>query len=105
MPEETLETITHDGDEIALVKSTTPTKSLAVFITTACTKDGLEGVKLRGIGAGAVNQITKALITAKGRLLTKGVSVAFDINYKDVPNREKTGTISAIEFSIDFIRK
>lgn len=89
--------------EVALVKSSTPTKSLAVYITTAYTKDKLGGVKLRGIGAGAINQMVKACISAKGRLKEKGVSLVSEFYYKDVTNAEGE-VISAIEFEVKFVK-
>lgn len=96
-----MELISSDGEEVALVKSSTPTKSLAVFIVTAYTKDKLDGVKLRGIGAGPVNQMVKAIITAQGRLKEKGVTLHQEAYYKDVPS-EGGGVISAIEFNVKF---
>ena len=89
-----------DGD-VALVKSGTPTKSLAVYIVTAFTKDGQTEVKLRGIGAGSVNQMVKAIITAKSRLSEKGITTSSDMYYRDVESRDGTEEkISAIEFLI-----
>lgn len=95
--------LAQDASGITFVKSSTPTKSLAVFITTSATKDKLEGVKIRGIGAGAVNQMVKAVITAKSRLGEKGITLTWDAYYKDVESRESgDGNISAVEFSITF---
>ena len=92
-----------DGDSVAMVKSGTPTKSLAVFITTSATKEKLDHIKIRGIGAGAVNQMVKAVITAKSRLSEKGITTTWDAYYRDVDSRSDDGkSISAIEFNIKF---
>ena len=100
--DEQVSDVTVDGD-VALVKSGTPTKSLAVYIVTAFTKDKQTEVKLRGIGAGAVNQMVKAVISAKSRLVEKGIKVTFDSYYKDVKSKYNADEqISAIEFLIKF---
>jgi len=90
-------------DEITYVKSTTATKALAVFLVTSATKEKLEQVKIRGIGAGAVNQMVKAIITAGSRLTEKGVQISYTMYYKDVESRDSGDTnISAIEFCVKF---
>lgn len=90
-------------EKITFVKSATPTKSLAVFITTSATKEKLDYVKIRGVGAGAINQMVKATISATSKLAEKGIKTSIEMYYQDVDGKESdSGTISAIELCIKF---
>lgn len=103
--EESGKEVFENQQEITMVKSSTPTKSLAVFIITSATKDKLDSIKIRGIGAGAINQMVKAVITAKSRLGEKGIKLVWDAYYQDVDSREGDDRkISAVEFAVTFIK-
>lgn len=77
----------------------TPTRKLASSIAASCTKEGLNSVKIRGIGAAAVNQMVKATILAGTYLSQKGVGTEIKMCFKDVDNN-----ITAIEFELTFKR-
>lgn len=92
-----------DNGGVIFVKGATNTKGLATCIFASATKEGREEVKLRGIGAGANNQMTKAVIIAKGKLAEKGISMGIDMYFKDIPSkREGEGGITAIEYLVKF---
>ena len=83
------------------VKGSTPTKSLATFITTSALTDRVKVLRLRAIGAGAVNQMVKGLITSEGRLIEKGIRLATKMSYQDIET-EGGGKVSAIQMVITF---
>lgn len=92
-------------EDIIFVKGTTETKGLATCIFATATKDGKEQVKMRGIGHGAIGQMSKAYIIAKGKLSEKGIKATLDMYFKDIPSkREGENNITALEFLIKFDR-
>lgn len=84
-------------DEPLRVKSSTDTTRLAKSIAATYTKEGKDGVTLRAIGAGAVNQAVKAYVISKGILSQKGINQTVDMQFKDVDDN-----ITAVEFVIAF---
>lgn len=87
------------------VGGTTSVQGLSTCIVAYATKEKRTSMKMRGIGASAINQMVKATIIAKSRLSEKGIKVYTDFYFKDVPsNRHGEGekTISGIEFELEF---
>ena len=92
-----------DNEGVIFVKGTTNTKGLSTCIFASATKEKRSEVKLRGIGAGANNQMTKAIIIAKGKLAEKGIGVNIDVYFKDIHSkREEEDGITAVEYLITF---
>lgn len=98
-----IEEVKINKEGVIFVKSTTNTKGLSTCIFASATKEGKKEVKLRGIGAGAVGQMTKACIIAKGKLAEKGIKASIDMYFKDIPSkRDGEDNITAIEYLIKF---
>lgn len=96
-----MESVSSNTEEtLSYIKSSTPTKSLATYITTSATQEGVTQLKLRAIGAGAVNQMIKGVITSEGRLIEKGIRLSYKMSYQDVTLDE--ATVSAIQININF---
>jgi stage V sporulation protein SpoVS len=67
-----------------------------------CSRKGLKIFILRGVGAGAVSQMTKATIISKGVLAQKGVNLRIDPSFQDIPSRKEEGkTITAILYKLE----
>lgn len=99
--EETDLKITHEG--IIFVKSTTSTKGLATCIFGSAINEQKKEIRLRGIGAGSICQMTKAFIITKGRLSEKGVNATVDMYFKDIQSRrEGEDSITAVEYLVKF---
>tara|TARA_Y100000034_G_scaffold29728_1_gene36205 strand:+ start:71876 stop:72178 length:303 start_codon:yes stop_codon:yes gene_type:complete len=90
--------------ETIFVKSSTSVKGLATCIMAEANNPEVDVVKIRGIGAGANNQMTKAIIVAKGKLSAIGVGVNLDVYFKNVESSHSNDTISAIEYSLLLIK-
>lgn len=100
---DSVETLKTDNDGVVLVKGTTNTKGLSTCIFVSATREERKEIKLRGIGAGANNQITKAIIIAKGKLAEKGIKCGIDIYFKDINSDKNEGeVITAIEYLVTF---
>ena len=92
-----------DNEGVIFVKGTTNTKGLSTCIFASATKEKRAEVKLRGIGAGANNQMTKAIIIAKGKLAEKGINITIDMYFKDIPSkREGEDGITGVVYLILF---
>ena len=78
------------------VGSSTDVASLAGAITGSIKNDG--SAELQAIGAGAVNQMVKALITARGYLAPEGISIEMMPSFctLEIHGKEKT----AIRFEV-----
>lgn len=101
MPSQHGHSVEQDG--IVFVKGTTSTKGLASCIFASATKEKRADITLRGIGAGANNQMTKATILAKGELSKKGIYFIIDMYFKDVDSkRDGEDGITAIEYKLTF---
>ena len=93
--------LSHEG--VIFVKGTTNTKGLSTCIFASATKERRTEIRLRGIGAGANNQMTKAIIISKGKLAEKGISVGIDMYFKDIPSkRDGEEGITGVEYLITF---
>lgn len=55
-------------------------------------------VKLRAVGAGAVNQAVKALAIARGYVAPRGMDLSFKVGFTTIASRD--GDISAIVFAV-----
>lgn len=55
-------------------------------------------VKLRAVGAGAVNQAVKALAIARGYVAPRGMDLTFKVGFMTIESRD--GQISAIVFTV-----
>jgi stage V sporulation protein S len=55
-------------------------------------------VKLRAVGAGAVNQAVKALAIARGYVAPRGMDLTFKVGFTTIESRD--GEISAIVFTV-----
>ena len=90
-------------EDVIFVGGATPTKGLASCIFSSSIKDRKDEIRLRAIGAGAISQMTKAYIIAKGNLSEKGIKASIDMHFKDIESkREGEETISAVEFVVTF---
>lgn len=90
-------------DGLILVKGATNTKKLVTCISTATVRRGMLDLRLRGIGAGANNQIAKAIIIAKQKLNAKKIEVGIDMYFKDVDSAKGDGSkVTAIEYLLTF---
>ncbi len=74
------------------VKSNTPVKTLAASITTCLIKDGND-VTVRAIGAGAVNQMYKALAVARGQIAVSGKDLLIKPGFDTIEDGEETKTV------------
>ena len=86
-------------------ESTNTIAFLPIFLSKldVATKDGKKEVKMRGIGHGAIGQMSKAFIIAKGKLSEKGISTTVDMYFKDIASkRDGEDNITAIEYLIKF---
>lgn len=91
-----------EDDGVIFVKSVTNSKGLSTCIFVSAAKEKRDHLKLRGIGAGANNQMTKAVIIAKGKLMEKGIFIVVDMYFKDIVSADGQGTITAIEYLLTF---
>jgi stage V sporulation protein S len=55
-------------------------------------------VKLRAVGAGAVNQAVKALAISRGYVAPRGMDLTFKVGFTTIESRD--GEISAIVFTV-----
>lgn len=78
------------------VGSLTDVASLAGAITGSIKNDG--SAELKAIGAGAVNQMVKALITARGYLAPEGICIEMMPSFCNVEIHEEEKT--AIRFEV-----
>jgi len=103
VPSQDIEKVAVNNDGVIFVKSTTNTKGLATCIFASVTKEDKKELRLRGIGAGAVCQMTKACIIAKSKLMEKGVNSSINMYFKDI-HSDKSGdeSITAIEYVLTF---
>ena len=97
------EEIKDHKEEVIFVSGKTETKGLSTCIFASATKDEKKEVKMRGIGHGAIGQMSKAFIIAKGKLSEKGISTTVDMYFKDISSkRDGEDNITAIEYLIKF---
>jgi stage V sporulation protein SpoVS len=97
--------------KVIRVGAGTPPKELAKSIAATYTKEGKGEVKLRSVGAGAVNQMMKGLIISKSLLQQRNISIEFDAFFSNVEKKsvfpdakehEKEEFVTAIDICIKF---
>jgi stage V sporulation protein SpoVS len=79
-----------DQEKILKVGSKTDSVSLSKCIV-SMQQEGFKDIYMRGVGAGAVSQMTKATIISKGVLAQKGVNLRIDPSFQDIPSRKEEG--------------
>ena len=84
-----------DGD-VLRVGAGSNTKAVASAIAHAVYEQRV--VKIRAIGAGAVNQAVKSIAIARGYVAPRGYDLACTPGFATVPSRD--GDISAIVFTV-----
>ncbi len=82
-------------DGLLKVSATVNPQSLGSVIARAIQAGKADEIKLRAIGAGAVNQASKACAIARGFAATRGIDLTFIIGFEDVAGDEGK-TISAV---------
>lgn len=91
-------------ERVLKVSSHTSAKQLASSIFACKANEKPDRIVLRSVGAGAINQMVKAFIIAKGMLLQKGFKTTMDLRFGDIVGKEEEGSqsITAIELVINF---
>lgn len=84
-----------DGDMLR-VGAGSNTKSVASAIAHAVYDS--KAVRIRAIGAGAVNQAVKSIAIARGYVAPRGLDLTCKPGFATIPSRD--GDISAIVFSV-----
>lgn len=84
-----------DGDTLR-VGAGSNTKSVASAIAHAIYES--RSVKIRAIGAGAVNQAVKSIAIARGYVAPRGFDLSCTPGFATIPSRD--GDISAIVFTV-----
>ena len=88
----------NENDTELRVASKTPTQELASAISHAL-YDG-KRLRLRAIGAGAVNQAVKGMIIASGYVSQRGLSLSFRPGFLNVRMEGETEDRTAIVFYV-----
>lgn len=83
------------------VKSSTNVKQLATSIALSITEENKD-VTLRAIGAGAVNQMYKALAIARGTVATKGVDLLIKPGFDTIA--EEDGETKTVMIAVVVVR-
>lgn len=89
-------TVTPESEPFLRVSAGSNPQSVASAIAHALYAD--RQVKLRAVGAGAVNQAVKALAIARGYVAPRGLDLTCKPGFTTIESRD--GEISAIVFSI-----
>lgn len=74
------------------VKSNTNVRQLATSISLCITEENKD-VTLRAIGAGAVNQMYKALAVARGLVASKGIDLLIKPGFDTITENDETKTV------------
>lgn len=82
-------------DGVIKVSGSVSPASVASVLARSITNGKGDEVKMRAIGAGAVNQATKACAIARGFVAPRGINLSFIIGFEDVQGDEGK-TISAL---------
>jgi stage V sporulation protein SpoVS len=67
----------------SFVSSKSNAKRLSLYVYVSIVEKGAKEVRLRAIGAGAVNQAVKAYIISKGRCSVHGITPRLDVYFTD----------------------
>lgn len=84
--------------DLLRVSATSPVAQVASAIAHAVYDRG--NVKMRAIGAGAVNQAIKAVAVARGFAAPKGYDLVMVPSFQTIPGRDGGEDISAIVFEV-----
>lgn len=76
-----------------LVKGSSPVKELAGSIIKCYESKEYENIELRAIGAGSVNQMYKALATARSIIAQKGLDLTVKPGYDEIDIRGEKRTV------------
>lgn len=90
------------NEKLIRVKSSTDCTQLAASVQATYTADPTRLIVLRTIGAGALNQATKACIIANRDLVRQGLVINLIPSFKKLV--EPNGDITAIELTLKFLR-
>jgi stage V sporulation protein SpoVS len=90
-----------DANIIRVSKTANPTSVASVLARAIL--NGNTDVKLRGIGAGPVNQAAKAAAIASQFTAPRGIYLHFSIYFEDVPGKDGKD-ISAVTFAPIIVR-
>lgn len=82
-------------DGVIKVSGSANPTSVASVLARAVVEGQGSKVKMRAIGAGAVNQATKACAIARGFVAARGIDLSFIVGFEDVEGNEGK-TISAL---------
>ena len=93
----TIETATPTTEDFLRVSASSNPQSVASAIAHAVYDN--RDVKVRAVGAGAVNQSVKALAIARGYVAPRGIDLSFKPGFVTIKG-DKDGDISAIVFFI-----
>lgn len=85
-------------EEFIRVGAGTPPQTLAGAIAAAVFDGGGKPVKLRAVGAGAVNQAIKAIAIARGYVAPRGIDLSCRPGFQSIDSRD--GRISAVVLQI-----
>lgn len=89
--------------ETLFCSSSTNIKGLSNCIFLCAVKEKKKSVKLRAVGASAINQMVKAIILAKGKLSERGIKMTFDMYFADIDSKVAgEDNISGIEYCVTF---
>lgn len=83
-----------------MVKGSSPVRELAGSIV-KCYESGEKNIELRAIGAGSVNQMFKALATARSIFAQKGLDLCIRPGYDEVEVEEGKRTVMVARLVID----
>ena len=89
-------------ERVIRVGRATSTIGLSRCIYAVATKEKLSEIRLRGVGASAVNQIAKGIAKASGNLYSKGISVTTSISFQDVESKLREEPDSSLVFLLKF---
>lgn len=90
-------TPTTNQEPVIKVAASTDSKDLASTIANAL--NDRDTVKLRAIGAGAINQAVKAMATARGYVAQRGQDLVFRPGWETTTDIDRPGTSGSKELS------
>ena len=87
--------------KVLTISSGSPTKETAGSIVKSFFDDGVSDIELRAIGAGAVNQMFKAMATARSIFAQKGLDMYCRPGYDEIEinNEKRTVMIARLVIS------
>lgn len=85
-----------EHETVLKVSSSSSTQSVAAAISSCL--EGNESVRLRAVGAGAVNQAVKALAVSRGLVASRGSDLHFKVGFASISGSTEEN-ITAMEFT------